>query len=135
MTLKVFISHSNKDIDIVKKLEAKMKQEGFKAYIAEEIKQPGKYLPKKVQDLICKSDCVLVLYTKNASRSKWVNQEIGYALAVNKPLIPIVEKDVSYLGMLIGLEFILFDRKNPNEAITITIDYLKKLQKEKLTIR
>jgi hypothetical protein len=135
MVLKIFIIHSNKDMDIVEKLKSKLKQEGFKVYIAEEIKRPGKYLPKKVQNLIRKSDCVLVLYTKNASRSKWVNQEIGGALTIKKPIIPIVEKGVYKLGMLEGLEYIPFEKENPDKAIISVINSLKKLQKEISKIR
>jgi hypothetical protein len=132
MTLKVFISHSNKDMDIVKKLESKLKQEKFEVFIAEEIEQPGKPLSEKIKELIRKSNHVVVLYTKNAEESKWVHEEIGYALGVYKPLIPIVEKGVLLDAMLKGLEYVPFEKENPDKAITSAIGYLKKLHEKKL---
>jgi hypothetical protein len=130
MVLKVFISHSNKDMDIVKEAESKLKQEGFEVYIAEEIERPGELLSEKIEELIRNSDCILLLYTKNAEGSVWVSQEIGYAHALKKPIIPIVEKGISKLGMLEGREYIPFERGNFNEIITRAINYLKKLQEE-----
>jgi len=44
--------------------------------------------------VIDSSDILLVIYTRNAMYSAYVNQEIGYAYAKGKYIIPVVEKGV-----------------------------------------
>jgi nucleoside 2-deoxyribosyltransferase len=93
--------------------------------------QPGAYLSEKVKTSITGSDCVLAVMTKNGSRSKWVHEEIGAAYALNKPVIPVVEKGVNVEGVLEGKQYIEFDKNYPNQAYERVHAYLSKI-KEKL---
>jgi hypothetical protein len=75
------------------------------------------------------------LLTRNGIRSNWVQQEIGYALKIGKPLIPLVEKGVSQkdLAALQGKKYIEYDPYQPRQALVKISTYVKslKLKKEK----
>ena len=131
--LKVFISHSVKDLQLVIALEAYFKPRGILAYIAERDYQIGKPLSNKIIENIETSDCFLVLYTINAKESGFVNQEIGYWIKAHRynNFIPLVEKGVTPKGFLSGLEYIEFDPKNQGIGISNTILYLEEKKKDK----
>jgi TIR domain len=74
--------------------------------------QPGEYVSAKLQQAIARSNIVLVLLTHKSKQSPYVHQEIGYASAQKKPILPLVEEGVSkrVLGMLDGREYLSFQR-------------------------
>ena len=131
--LKVFISHSTKDLQIVMALADYLKRKGIYGYIAERDYQVGKPLTVKVMKNIETSDYFLVLYTTNGRDSSFVNQEIGYWIKARdyNNFIPLVEKGVKPEGLLSGLEYIRFVPENQNIGISNTIKYLEEKKKEK----
>lgn len=129
--MKVFISHSTEDTDIVKTLSSTLQNFGVVCYVAEMNPLPGVDLSQKVKYAIQSSDCLLAILTEGGSRSPWVNQEIAFASAFNKPIIPLVEKGVKIEGILEGKEFILFDRNNHFDALIKTSSYLSNLKAQK----
>lgn len=108
MAYKVFISHSTRDLGLVTFLAKKLSEFGVEVFVAEWSLSPGATLDKKVSAQIERADCVVAILTQNGMRSNWVQQEIGYALKANKPIIPLVEKGISpkHLGFLQGKEYI-----------------------------
>lgn len=60
----------------------------------------------------------MVLLTDNSVSSSYVQQEIGYAIAKRKLVIPLVQPGIAKgdLAMLEGLEYIEFDFQNPRPA-------------------
>ncbi|MEA1965413.1 MAG: toll/interleukin-1 receptor domain-containing protein [Candidatus Aerophobetes bacterium] len=133
MAYKVFISHSTRDRGLVIALANLLTRFGVEVFVAEWYLSPGEPLGKKVFIQIEKADCVVVLLTKNGVRSKWVQQEIGYALKTSRPLIPLVEKGTpsSDLGALQGREYIKYDPFQPKEALTQASTYVKSLKLRK----
>lgn len=65
-----------------------------------------------------------------------VNQEIGYAHGKSRLIVPIVEEGVKVTGFLEGLEYIPFRKREPSEAISKVVEYLRGLatQKEQAAI-
>ncbi|MBI2269697.1 MAG: toll/interleukin-1 receptor domain-containing protein [Bacteroidetes bacterium] len=51
-------------------------------------------LTEKVKTGIFESDYFVPILTRNSISSQWVNQEIGFANAINRKTIPIVEKQL-----------------------------------------
>jgi len=102
-------------------------------FVAEWYLTPGEPLDKKVFDQIEKSDCMVVLLTRNGIRSNWVQQEVGHILNTSKPLIPIVEKgiDPAYLAALQGREYIEYDPYQPQQALVRVSTYVKSLELKK----
>lgn len=131
MAFKVFISHSVSDLSIVYQLKQWLELNGIETYLAELYPQPGVALADKVASAIDQSDCVIVLITNAGGRSKWVNQEIGYAKAKGKLVIPVVERGESLGGFVQGKEYVPFDRANPADAINQLVKYLSGLRATK----
>lgn len=95
--VKVFISHSTKDFQLVMTLGKYLNAYGVEVYIAERDYQPGKSLSQKIMQNIDTSDYFLVVYTINGKDSEFVSQEIGYWFGQHKNnnLIPFVEKGIN----------------------------------------
>ena len=124
--IKVFISHSTKDFQIVITLEKYLDAYGVEVYIAERDYQPGKPLSQKIMQNIDTSDYFLVIYTINGKDSHFVSQEIGYWLGKKgfNDLIPFVEKGINPEAFLCGVEYIEFNPLNPNLGIANLINYV-----------
>jgi hypothetical protein len=75
-------------------------------------------LADKVRRAITQSTAVLVLLTPGAYSSPYVQQEIAYALAQAKLVVPLVHPGLlgADLAMLAGVEYIVFDFENPADA-------------------
>lgn len=133
MAYKVFISHSTRDQGLVISLANLLAKFGIEVSVAEWYLTPGERLDKKIFEHIGKSDCVVVLLTRNGIRSNWVQQEIGYALKSKVPLIPLVEKGVDQkdLGALQGKEYIEYDPFQYQSALIKTSTYVKSLKLKK----
>ena len=131
MAYKVFISHSTTDRGLIIYLANLLNKFGVESVVAEWYLTPGEPLDKKVFDQIDKSNCVVALLTRNGIRSNWVQQEIGYSLKQDKPIIPIVEKGVKDLAALEGKEYIEYDPYQYQEALIKLSTFVKSLKLKK----
>jgi rhamnose utilization protein RhaD (predicted bifunctional aldolase and dehydrogenase) len=133
MAYKVFISHSTRDQGLVIALSNLLSKFDAEVNVAEWYLNPGEPLDKKIWNQIRDSDCMVVLLTKHGVRSNWVQQEIGYALKSEIPVIPLVEKGVNGrdLGSLISREYIEFDPNQPESALNKASSYVKTLKLKK----
>jgi hypothetical protein len=100
--------------------------------VAEAYPEPGVPLSQKIAEAIRASDCVLALMTYDGERSQWVHQELGYAKAQEKIIIPVVEEGITPGGFIEGVEYIRFSRYDPYGAITEAVNCLSavKFRKE-----
>ena len=131
MAFKVFVSHSMADLGLIYQLKYWLELNGVETYLDELYPKPGISLGSKITSAIEQSDCVIALISRDGGRSKWVNQEIGYAWAKGRLVIPIVEKGEPLVGFPEGREYISFDRSNPADAINKAIDYLARMKANK----
>jgi hypothetical protein len=124
--LKVFISHSTKDFQIVAILQKYLESRGISVYIAEHDYKPGTPLSQKIINNLNDSDYFLVIYTKNGNESVYVNHEIGFWIKKRQyeNFIPLVEKGLIPQGFLAGIEYINYDPSNPQIGLTNAINYL-----------
>ncbi len=115
MGLSVFFSHNMQDKELVDSLKAEAKQGDIDIYTFDGDVQAGEYVDKKIRERIGASDALVVLLSAQGVASPYVQQEIGVALALGKPVVPLVEKGVEIhrLAMLQGREVIFFERENP----------------------
>lgn len=99
--------------------------------------ETNRLLSAKVQQAIERSHCVVVLLTPAAADSAFVQQEIGYAIKCERPVICLVDSSVpdAKLGMLEGREYIHFGSHEPGQAISDAETYLTKLKDEKEVAR
>jgi hypothetical protein len=91
----IFISYSDFDKDkvdlIVNELEGSTK---FFPIVIASNRKALKPLAQKVADGIIQAKVILPILTKNSIPTQWINQEIGFATALSKRIMPIVESDL-----------------------------------------
>lgn len=118
--LEVFLSHASADREHVELVRGQIEALGIGVYLAEHDHRPGTPLADKVRGAVQRADLVVVLVTSTSVNSSYVQQEIGFALAHNKPVIPIVDFRIAReidLGMLAGVEYVFLDVAHPAEAM------------------
>ncbi|NVM19592.1 MAG: toll/interleukin-1 receptor domain-containing protein [Candidatus Lokiarchaeota archaeon] len=131
--VKVFISHSAKDVKLVDNLVKFLEGFDIDAYIAERDYKIGRSLSQKIRQNIDTSDYFLVVYTINGKDSNFVNQEIGYWIDKKRDsdFIPFVEEGLNPGGFLSGVEYIQFNPLNPNLGHTSVEKYITQTTKMK----
>lgn len=117
MNYTLFISHSNNPSDksILDELSEMFTNCGIDVFIAEERKQAGEDLWNKIRGGIDQSNCVLILWTESGSLSGDVREEIGYAIAKGKTVVPFAETGLQ--GSIKGIEYVKLDRNDIETAL------------------
>jgi hypothetical protein len=133
MDYKVFFSHSmgQEDLEMVYEAVRDARLRGIACYVAERDQQLGVYLPDKIAAAILDSDCVVAFLTVGGSHSAWVQQEIAFAVAHGKQVIPVVEKGQATTGFLTGVEYLPLDRAAPQPALQQLTSYLSGRKSER----
>jgi hypothetical protein len=112
---KLFLSHSVKDLNLVRQVEKQLDADGIEVFIAEDISTPGAILNEKFQALIRGAHFFLALLTENGARSEWVATEVNYAHQINKPMLVLKEREAQ-VGSL-SREWVEFSRYDSYETI------------------
>jgi len=112
MEYDAFISYAGTDKKIAKDLANFLKALGLDVFIFEEKRKYGMELTKKISDAISTSKLIFVLFTRDGLSSQWVNQEVGFAYALNKEIIAIVEKYKRVSGFIGYHEHISLERSD-----------------------
>jgi len=135
MAYNVFLSHSGADQGWVQWIANNAHSIDINVYMYEHDIQPGISIAAKVQTAINDCQALVVLLTLNSEYSPYVQQEIGFAQAKGKPIIPLVQPGVSpkCLAMLEGVEYIPFNPENPELALSHLLDYLGTLKEARET--
>ena len=89
----VFISHSEEDERLVRRLEKALKAESVPVWVYYMDITPGEPIPKKINDALESCDTVLLVWSRAASRSHWVEIEWMSAITLGKKIIPCVLDD------------------------------------------
>jgi TIR domain len=119
--LEVFLSHATADREHVQLVSAQIEALGVKVWLAEHDPMPGTLIQRKVHDALKRCAAVVVLITNSSVDSAYVQQEIGAAVSLGKPVIPIIDKSLDRFlfqpGMLAGLEWLTLDLDSPADAM------------------
>jgi len=95
MSKKIFISYSDQDRSRMRSLERIInKSRHFTSVIIADRREALVALTDKVKSGIFESDYIVPIITETSISSQWLNQEIGFASALNKEIIPIVEHQI-----------------------------------------
>jgi len=133
MGYKVFISYSTDDMNLVNELSNNIRKMGIEVYIAEHYPELGESLPSKIERNINSSDAMVVILTRMGARSEWVQQEIGFAKAKNKLIIPLVDEGVKIKGFIMDKEYLKINPENIQETIDKLLPKVNELKKQKET--
>jgi hypothetical protein len=86
----VFLSYQNMDREWVARLVEAPVEQGLRVwYDQQEIKAGDEWL-ERMEDGLRESGSVVVLITPESAKSNWAAAELGAALALRKPVIPVV---------------------------------------------
>lgn len=123
MKKKIFISHSSKDIKFIRALKKHLDQH-FTAWISSDDLRPAKDISEKISSKLSECDYIIFILTKNALHSSYVNQEIGFALAANKNVLPIINYKNKLPGFLLGRDAIQLIENSPKKTYIKIFPYL-----------
>ncbi len=116
--MKVFVSHSLKDKELLNVIQDNLGRHGFELLIAEHTLDFDRSISEKIKSLIHQCDVGLIMLTENGLNSSFVSEEIGYLEAKGKPIIRIIQKGLSnqYSGFKYGADYIEWDPDEPSSA-------------------
>ncbi|NQT86471.1 toll/interleukin-1 receptor domain-containing protein, partial [bacterium] len=86
--IRVFVSYSSKDKKLALRLVKALKRRGLFPLWGQDIR-PGEAFTDEIKQLIKRAHVFVSLLTKRSRSRPWVHQEIGYAMALNIPILPI----------------------------------------------
>ena len=90
----IFLSYPPEDRDWVKRLAIALTEQGLHVWYDEIEIKPGDMLLDRMEKGLRESTYMVIVITLEAVHSNWQAVELGAALALQKPLIPIVAEDV-----------------------------------------
>ena len=112
-----FISHSTKDIgDAIGEICKIFEECKIRSFFADRDAPLGESLPDAIKKAIEASQLFLVFITRHSRKSPWVNQEIGYALGKEIPVIPIEKGMIKVKGLIESAKYVQM-RDNPFSTV------------------
>ncbi len=126
----VFLSHSAKDKEYLEVVRGAVRGSGAHLYVAEENITPGARLSKKIRSKIDDCNVFLLLLTENSASSSFVNQEIGYALGLDKFVLPVVIGERCPHNLCADIEYIRIDMVDPGPSIRAIRSVIKQRKAE-----
>ncbi len=118
--MKIFISYSVADIDILHQVAAAIRFGGDEPLCWDASKVPGQEVWPSIFQWIDSCDLVVVIITdKTVARAMAVGQEVGRARAKGKTIVPLVSAGVNpnELGFLSGIIYEQINHENPAHAM------------------
>jgi hypothetical protein len=86
---KVFISHLASKKETAAELKDALEAFAISAFVAHEDVKPAKEWQDEIELALRTCDCVVALMDEGFHRSKWTDQELGFAIGRDLPIIPI----------------------------------------------
>jgi hypothetical protein len=87
--IKVFISHRDNVKQIVSNIKKEFELFGISSFVAHEDIEPTEEWVKEILRALQSMDLFIVFISEDFFLSKWTNQEIGFAIGRDIPIIPI----------------------------------------------
>lgn len=91
---KVFISHSRGDIKWVRQFADALRKQGIDAWLDDWQVEPGDAWQEKIEANLRSSVAIISILTTETARSPELFADLGMALGMGKPLIPVVSAEL-----------------------------------------
>lgn len=85
---RVFISYSRKDLEIVERIDAVLRDMGL-VPVWDRTIQPGAAFADEIKSKIATAHLLMPILTPCTQESPWVHQEIGFAIGIDVPVLPV----------------------------------------------
>lgn len=128
--IRVFISYSQKDIELVEKLVEILEDEGIMVLWTRSL-AGGKGYIDQLKVFIEHAHIFMPVITKSSSARGWVHQEIGYAIGLHIPVYPVLLGRVKPVGWIESIQAIKLSDDKMILKEQLNYDVLAKLLKEK----
>jgi len=112
---KIFISHAWEDKALVKQLEAELKVAGAETWVDHAGIRGGDNLPKRISDALEWCNILLLIWSRTASQSPWVELEWTNAISLQKKIIPC-RKDTAPLPAILAHKAYIDFNKDDQQA-------------------
>ncbi len=101
---KVFISYSRQDWDsYVKPLHGALQNSGLEVWVDQFVVRGGANWLLEINKALTECACMVLCISPDAVKSRWVTQEYQYFFFNQKPIIPVLCREVSMAEMPIGI--------------------------------
>lgn len=110
---RVFISYSHSDRQMVERLDEALGAAGVVPMWDKHLR-PGVGFSEQIQRFITNAHVFLPFFTTASVKRPWLHQEIGFAIALGKPVLPVT-LGVTPLGMINGIQAVKL-RKDLTDA-------------------
>jgi hypothetical protein len=131
MQVTAFVSCKFPPDEAVKQI-CEMLKPDITPYVSQDVKVGA--LPEKLRENIAKQDCLVVILTK-AGSSEWVQNEVGIAFALRKPVFAIYEESVSVSGLQPYVSTSITYREGNVAQSATQINLLKEAAKREIEAR
>jgi hypothetical protein len=128
-----FLSYNNKDKVWVEKLAEDLIQNGIKIWFDKWAIYPGDSIPRKIQEGFDRSNFFIIVLSKNALESKWVENEIDIAnysrISGNMRIIPILKESCNIPTLLQHIKHVNFEKQQYPSALRELINTIFSIKK------
>ena len=111
-SIRLFISHRDSAKKQVHELASKLLNHEISSFVAHDAIEPDEDWQEEIEKALKTMDAMLAFITDDFFQSPWTNQEIGYALAHNIPIISIKMGKQDPVGFIRNRQAIKGDMKN-----------------------
>jgi hypothetical protein len=125
----IFISHSTKDNEFTHNLAEQLRQAGFNTWVDVESIPEGSTWAREIEKGVEECQSLVVVMSKNARESEWVEREILLAMQLKKPVFIALIEDVTLPIYLINRQYTDF-RKHSKQAAERLIKALQESPSE-----
>jgi hypothetical protein len=86
--LRVFLSYAHSDLNVLDQVVKALESTGMVPVWDDKIK-PGAEFTNEIRRLIATSHVFMPILTGNSAANPWIHQEIGFALGIDVPVVPL----------------------------------------------
>ncbi len=127
---KMFISHLTMDKSSASNLKTALAIYGISCFVAHEDIEPTKEWASEIEKALLTMDCLCAIITTDFIKSKWCDQEVGFALGRRVLVIPI-RKGYDPYGLMGKYQGVQSNGKNANKLAKEIFDILCKNNRSK----
>ncbi len=80
-TIRIFLSHSTKDLDLIKFIKSELEWYGLDVFVAHEDIEPSTEREEAILQNLQSTDIFIPVITENYYSSEWTDQESGIAFS------------------------------------------------------
>jgi TIR domain len=120
----IFLSYSTKDEDFARELDADLRAEGLKSFLAPLSIKPAASWPDEIWQAIGSCRAFVLVVTAEAIKSRWCLLEIGAALGLKKPIVAVLRHSAKLPDVLKTVQAVKVQTKKQQADL---VQQLKKM--------